>query len=175
MPPLTPPGRNFPPLEEIFYPPGRNFPPLEETFFPPLEETFYPPGRNFLPPWKKLFTPLEETFLPPLKNLFFFQEGMIQSQADLIKRLTLQLRSTEDECKASQEEVMTLKQQMSQVSVDLTTSQADLKEVLQALEELALSYDSKDKEIQKSISAKLMLQEEVERLQVGGCGKWMWP
>ena len=99
------------------------------------------------------------------------QDGMIQSQAELIQRLTLQLRAVEEDYKAVQEESSVLKQQMSQVSVDLTTSQADLKEVLQALEDLALSYDSKDKEIQKSFSAKVMLQEEVERLQVSGCGQ----
>lgn len=97
---------------------------------------------------------------------------MINSQADLIQRLTLQLRSIEEEYKATQDEYSTLKHQMAQVSVDLATSQADLKEVLQALEELALSYDSKDKEIEKSASAKMMLQEEVEKLQVWGCGQW---
>ena len=98
---------------------------------------------------------------------------MINSQADLIQRLSLQLRSIEEEYKAAQDEYSTLKHQMAQVSVDLATSQADLKEVLQALEELALSYDSKDKEIEKSTSAKVMLQEEVEKLQVwrrGQCG-----
>ncbi len=101
---------------------------------------------------------------------------MIQSQAELIQRLTLQLRSTEEGYMMAQEDCANLKQNMSQVSTDLTTSQADLKEVLQALEELALSYDSKDKEIEQSISAKVMLQGEVEKLQVsvrgmGGCGQ----
>ncbi len=95
---------------------------------------------------------------------------MIQSQAELIKRLTQQLRALEEEHKECREECHTLKQQMAQVSVDLATSQGDLKEVLQALEELAVSYDCKDKEIQQSLSAKLVLQEEVDKLQVCGGG-----
>lgn len=40
--------------------------------------------------------------------------------------------------------------------------------MLQALEELAVSYDCKDKEIQQSLTAKLVLQEEVDKLQVRG-------
>ena len=98
---------------------------------------------------------------------------MMQSQSELIQRLTLQVRSLEEEYKSCQEECHALKQQMAQISVDLATSQGDLKEVLQALEELAVSYDCKDKEIQKSISAKLLLQEEIEKLQVRrwGCGE----
>lgn len=103
-------------------------------------------------------------------SIMMLQEGMIHSQSELIQRLTVQMRMLEEEHRLCQEECHTLKQQMMQISVDLATSQADLKEVLQALEELAVSYDSKDKEIQNSISAKLMLQEEVEKLQVrGGC------
>ena len=46
--------------------------------------------------------------------------------------------------------------------------------MLQALEELAVSYDCKDKEIQQSLSAKLVLQEEVDKLQVGGEGGGVW-
>ena len=94
---------------------------------------------------------------------------MMQSQSELIQKLTLQVRSLEEDYKTSQEESSSLKQQMTQVSIDLATSQGDLKEVLQALEELAVSYDCKDKEIQKSISAKMLLQEEVDKLQVWLC------
>ena len=50
---------------------------------------------------------------------------MIQSQAELIKKLTLQLRSLEEEHKSCREECHTLKQQMAQVSVDLATSQVE--------------------------------------------------
>jgi predicted nucleic acid-binding Zn-ribbon protein len=84
----------------------------------------------------------------------------------VIQTLTHQLRSTEEGYKASQEECNGLREHMSQVSVDLTESRAELNQVLLSLEELALSYDSKDKEVQKTLSAKLLLQEEVERLQV---------
>lgn len=45
--------------------------------------------------------------------------------------------------------------------------QAEVREVMQALEELAVSYDVKDKEIERSVSAKLLLEDEVNKLQVG--------
>lgn len=96
---------------------------------------------------------------------------MLQSQSELIQRLTLQLRSMEEAFKASQDECNNLREQVGQATVNLNESQAELNQVLLSLEELALSYDSKDKEVQKTISAKLMLQEEVERLKVGG---WVW-
>ena len=38
---------------------------------------------------------------------------------------------------------------------------------MQALEELAVSYDVKDREIERSISDKHILEEEVNKLQVG--------
>ncbi len=38
---------------------------------------------------------------------------------------------------------------------------------MQALEELAVSYDVKDREIERSMSDKQELEEEVNKLQVG--------
>jgi len=46
-------------------------------------------------------------------------------------------------------------------------TQAEVREVMQALEELAVSYDVKDREIERSISDKHVLEEEVNKLQVG--------
>ena len=40
---------------------------------------------------------------------------------------------------------------------------------MQALEELAVSYDSKDREIESTHTEKTLLQQEVEQLQVVSC------
>lgn len=66
---------------------------------------------------------------------------------------------------------------MVEITMELDHSQSEVREVMQALEELAVSYDTKDREIEKSISAKHILQEEMDRLQVGvvRCGfREMW-
>ena len=49
----------------------------------------------------------------------------------------------------------------------MVNSQEEVHEVMQALEELAVSYDSKDREIEASHSEKQLLTEELEQLQVG--------
>ena len=84
----------------------------------------------------------------------------------MIKNVTAQLRALEDLHKACDQENYTLKQQMSDISLELDNSQAEVKEVMQALEELAVSYDTKDKEIERSNSAKHFLEEEIDKLQV---------
>ena len=48
-----------------------------------------------------------------------------------------------------------------------TPSQAEVQEVMHALEELAVSYDVKDKEIERSMNIKQRLEEKVNKLQVG--------
>ena len=48
----------------------------------------------------------------------------------------------------------------------MVNSQEEVHEVMQALEELAVSYDSKDREIEASHSEKQLLTEELEQLQV---------
>ena len=55
---------------------------------------------------------------------------------------------------------------MTEISSELENSQSEVKEVMQALEELAVSYDTKDKEIERSVSSRNQLQEEVVKLQV---------
>lgn len=45
-------------------------------------------------------------------------------------------------------------------------AQDEVHEVMQALEELAVSYDSKDREIESIVSEKALLMEEMEELQV---------
>ena len=57
--------------------------------------------------------------------------------------------------------------QIAIIEQEMVNSQEEVHEVMQALEELAVSYDSKDREIEASHSEKQLLTEELEQLQVG--------
>lgn len=92
---------------------------------------------------------------------------MIRSQSELIERLNQQLHAEENSHKATKEECLALRVQMSRVSLDLETSRTELSEVMQALEELAVSYDRRDKEMEKSLSSNQLLEEQLGKLQVG--------
>ena len=48
----------------------------------------------------------------------------------------------------------------------MVSSQNEVREVMQALEELAVSYDSKDREIEAAHTEQQLLQEEVGELKV---------
>ena len=59
--------------------------------------------------------------------------------------------------------------QIAIIEQEMVNSQEEVHEVMQALEELAVSYDSKDREIEASHNEKHLLTEELEQLQVGEC------
>ena len=59
-----------------------------------------------------------------------------------------------------------MKKQITVIEQELLNSQDEVHEVMQALEELAVSYDSKDREIEAAQSEKKLFVEELEKLQV---------
>ena len=52
------------------------------------------------------------------------------------------------------------------IEQELLNSQDEVHEVMQALEELAVSYDSKDREIEAAQNEKKLFLEELDKLQV---------
>ena len=99
----------------------------------------------------------------------------------MVEKLTLQLQEAEDIAESSQHEALSLKKQVNilflklssnvsgqiiEIEKDLTRSQEEVQEVMQALEELAVSYDDKDMEIQTLQQEKSALNSEMEILVV---------
>ena len=99
----------------------------------------------------------------------------------MVEKLTLQLQEAEDIAESSQQEALSLKEQVNLIFLkssssvsgqiiaiekDLTHSQEEVQEVMQALEELAMSYDDKDIEIQTLQEEKNTLNSEMEVLVV---------
>ena len=56
--------------------------------------------------------------------------------------------------------------QITVIEQELVSSQEEVHEVMQALEELAVSYDSKDREIESVHTERRLLTEENEEIQV---------
>ena len=74
----------------------------------------------------------------------------------------------EDSLQSSQQEGILLKKQITVIEQELLNSQDEVHEVMQALEELAVSYDSKDREIEAAQNEKKLFLEDLEKLQVMG-------
>ena len=96
------------------------------------------------------------------------QDEELQTQGEVIERLTSQLHELEDNLGASQKEGILLKKQITVIEQELLNSQDEVHEVMQALEELAVSYDCKDREIEAAQNEKKLFVEELEKLQVTG-------
>ena len=94
------------------------------------------------------------------------QDEELQTQTEIVERLTTQLHELEDNLQSSQKEGILLKKQITVIEQELLNSQEEVHEVMQALEELAVSYDSKDREIEAAQSEKKLFIEEMEKLQV---------
>ncbi|XP_019856886.1 PREDICTED: kinesin heavy chain-like isoform X2 [Amphimedon queenslandica] len=73
----------------------------------------------------------------------------IHQQTQKVEALSLSLKEMNLLLETSQEETMKLQEQMSSVERELVHSQEEVQEVMQALEELATSYDSKDTQIKE--------------------------
>ncbi len=75
----------------------------------------------------------------------------------------------EDSLQTSQSETSSLRQQITIFEQELVNSQDEVHEVMHALEQLAVSYDTKDREIESIVTEKQLLLEEMGSLQVSQC------
>ena len=97
---------------------------------------------------------------------FTWQDDEIQNQARLINQLKEQLGEQEDALKATQVDSEKLQSQISSMQSESETSKTEVKEVLQALEELAVNYDQKLQEVETKTKENEKLSDEVSQKQV---------
>ncbi|KAL5496206.1 hypothetical protein EMCRGX_G012444 [Ephydatia muelleri] len=92
------------------------------------------------------------------------REEEIHTQSNIVEALTIRVQDQEEALAAAQLDSAELKTQISAVEQELVNSQAEVREVMQALEELALSYDIKDKDIEAMKEERHTLLQQVEQL-----------
>ena len=97
---------------------------------------------------------------------FTLQDDEIQNQARLINQLKEQLGEQEDALKATQMDGEKLQSQISSMQSESETSKTEVKEVLQALEELAVNYDQKLQEVETKTKDNEKLSDELSQKQV---------
>ena len=97
---------------------------------------------------------------------FTWQDDEIQNQARLINQLKEQLGEQEDALKATQIDGEKLQFQISSMQSESETSKTEVKEVLQALEELAVNYDQKLQEVETKTKDNEKLSDELSQKQV---------
>ena len=97
---------------------------------------------------------------------FSFKDDEIQKQARLINQLKEQLSDQEESLKSSQVDTERLQSQINTMQSESETSKTEVKEVLQALEELAVNYDQKLQEVETKTKDNDKLSEELSQKQV---------
>lgn len=106
------------------------------------------------------------TVFTTMYHNFTWQDDEIQNQARLINQLKEQLGEQEDALKATQVDSEKLQLQISSMQSESETSKTEVKEVLQALEELAVNYDQKLQEVETKTKENEKLSDEVSQKQV---------
>ena len=92
------------------------------------------------------------------------KEEEIHSQSNMLESLTIRVQDQEEALMATQLDSAELKKQISAVEQELVDSQAEVREVMQALEELAVSYEIKDKDIEAMKAERGTLLHQVDLL-----------
>ncbi|XP_065053066.1 kinesin heavy chain-like isoform X2 [Rhopilema esculentum] len=93
------------------------------------------------------------------------RDDEIQSQAALINELKQQLSDMEDSLAFTKASSASLESQVNQITKENESSKTEVKEVLQALEELAVNYDQKLQEVDQKSKENETFMEELNTKQ----------
>lgn len=93
------------------------------------------------------------------------KDDEIQKQARFINQLKEQLGEQDEALKTSQLDTEKLQSQINSMQSESETSKTEVKEVLQALEELAVNYDQKLQEVETKTKDNDKLSEELSQKQ----------
>ena len=75
-----------------------------------------------------------------------FQDDEIQEQSQLVEKLKEQMLEQEDLISSTRRDYENLTKEMSKIQAENDSAKDEVKDVLQALEELAVNYDQKSQE-----------------------------
>ena len=101
-----------------------------------------------------------------LTSMISFKDDEIQKQARFINQLKEQLGEQDEALKANQVDTEKLQSQINSMQSESETSKTEVKEVLQALEELAVNYDQKLQEVETKTKDNDKLSDELSQKQV---------
>uniref|UniRef100_A0AAR2KJI8 Kinesin-like protein n=1 Tax=Pygocentrus nattereri TaxID=42514 RepID=A0AAR2KJI8_PYGNA len=114
----------------------------------------------------RCFEYLSNIFLSPCCLLLsLFQDDEINLQSQLVEKLKKQMLDQEELLASSRADSDRVQCELERLQSESESAKAEVKEVLQALEELALSYDQKSQEVQdKSLQNKLLTEELAQKM-----------
>ena len=102
-----------------------------------------------------------------LDPLFMLQDDEINNQAQMIEKLNQQLIEQEELITNARKDNDLLQQEVGRISADNDSAKDEVKEVLQALEELAMNYDQKSQEVDTKNKENETLNDELSQKLVG--------
>ena len=91
------------------------------------------------------------------------QDDEINNQAQMIEKLNQQLIEQEELITNARKDNDLLQQEVGRISADNDSAKDEVKEVLQALEELAMNYDQKSQEVDTKNKENETLNDELSQ------------
>uniref|UniRef100_A0A6Q2ZL89 Kinesin-like protein n=1 Tax=Esox lucius TaxID=8010 RepID=A0A6Q2ZL89_ESOLU len=124
-------------------------------------------GEKRYPPLSLLFLPLLFALSSPLSPLVsLHQDDEINQQSQLAEKLKQQMLDQEELLASSRRDHDNLQVELNRLQSENEASKEEVKEVLQALEELAVNYDQKSQEVEDKTKEFEALSEELNQKSV---------
>lgn len=102
------------------------------------------------------------------------QDSEIDNQSRLTEKLKQQMLEQEELLSSINRDYEALQNQMTQIEAENDAAKEEAKEVLQALEEMAVNYDEKSKEIEDKNRMNEQLNDELSEKLVRHKDTWNW-
>ncbi|XP_062337571.1 kinesin-1 heavy chain-like [Osmerus eperlanus] len=110
-----------------------------------------------------------EAELAKLYNQLDDKDDEINQQSQLVEKLKQQMLDQDELLSSSRRDHDNLQGELNRLQAENEASKEEVKEVLQALEELAVNYDQKSQEVEDKTKEFEMLSDELNQKSVRGC------